>query len=90
MNNLLLFVMSTRYDSSDYLNESIQRNAIGVGWKPVMANCAATTGRVTEQTISDLSQPGVGVVEVAGEVEKTRKQVMERSRFWQLACFWTW
>jgi len=28
LSNLLLFVMSTRYDSGDYLNESIKLNAI--------------------------------------------------------------
>lgn len=32
LSNLLLFVMSTRYDSGDYLNESIKLNAIWVEW----------------------------------------------------------
>lgn len=32
LNNLLLFVMSTWHDRSDYLNESIKCNAIWAGW----------------------------------------------------------
>lgn len=79
LSNLLLFVMSTRYDSGDYLNESIKRNAIWVEWSrrwPTVQPVLGWEGCSAKQIAS---QPAWGSRAQWWfvEVEKRRRQVAE-------------